>query len=230
MGERVVAQHDPKLDPAQLYERGWSADQMIGTEARDVHGEPIGTVRDLIVDQEGLVRRAVIGVSGVLGVGERYIGVPWNELDIGHGMAYVQTAVREEHLPEFSLFTGIEDDVAMGRGDWRVNELIGEFASLEDVERYGIVSDVIFDERGQAQAVVVARGAGWWGGPDWYAFPYVGFDPAAAAYPLPYSSDEIGALARFDYLRFGQLSPHATAAAAGSTVMPRAPDSEGARR
>ncbi|HVL35538.1 MAG TPA: PRC-barrel domain-containing protein, partial [Burkholderiales bacterium] len=205
LGERLTLESAPPL--AELYAGGWSAEQMIGTAARGAAGEDIGTVRDLVVSPAGLVERVVVGASGLFGLGQRFVDVPWNEVRIGPAMAYVQTPVRAENVREFSLFTGLENEVRMAPGAWRVNELLGEFASLEDVERYGIVSDVIFDERGQARAVIVARGAGWWGGPDWYAFPYVGFDRAADAYPLPYRSADIGALPRFDYVELSELSP-----------------------
>ncbi|HVL36325.1 MAG TPA: PRC-barrel domain-containing protein, partial [Burkholderiales bacterium] len=194
------------LDVEGLYRGGISADQMLRTRVLDVNDEPIGEVRDLILDPRGSVRRVVIGVSGLLRVGERYLGIPWNEVTIGPDMQFVRVPVREDNLPEFSLFTGVEDDVAFREGDWRLQRLLGSYARLEDLPRFGLVADVILDERGAAQAVIVDRGAGWWGAAGWHAFPYTEFDPAAPTYRLPYRADQIGALPRFDYVELGRLS------------------------
>jgi sporulation protein YlmC with PRC-barrel domain len=190
----------------QLYRNAFSAEELLGTEVRDVNGEPIGEVRDLIVEREGDIDRMVVAVSGVLGIGERYLGVPWNEIDIARDMRYVQVPVRADNLPEFSLFTGVQDDVPMHAGHWRINQLLGDYASLRDVARFGLVTDVIFDRQGTARAVIVDRGAGWWGGAGWYAFPYAGYDRKARTYELPYRGDVIGALPRFDYVELGRLS------------------------
>ncbi|HEX5768592.1 MAG TPA: hypothetical protein VFX94_10190 [Burkholderiales bacterium] len=95
-----------------------------------------------------------------------------------------------------------------------MNELIGDYVSLKDVPRYGIVTDVIFSDQGKARAVVVHRGAADFGAPGPFAYPYPhgGFDPRAYDYPLPYSSAEIGRFGRFDYVKLGELSRFASRA------------------
>ncbi len=52
-----------------------------------------------------------------------------------------------------------------------MNELIGDYVSLKDVPRYGIVTDVIFSDQGKARAVVVHRGAADFGAPGPFAYP-----------------------------------------------------------
>jgi sporulation protein YlmC with PRC-barrel domain len=59
------------------------ADQLRGSEVRDAQGQEIGTLRKLIIDkEEGKVTHAVIGVGGVLGIGERERVVEWDKLEI----------------------------------------------------------------------------------------------------------------------------------------------------
>jgi hypothetical protein len=89
-----------------------------------------------------------------------------------------------------------------------VNELIGDQARLKDVRRFGYVTDVVFDNRGRAQAVVVRRGAGIWGAAGTYAYPYSGYYPEEYAYPLPFGAGELASFGEFDYIELGRSSQY----------------------
>jgi hypothetical protein len=110
----------------------------------------------------------------------------------------------------YSLFGRVPhgEDVPAALTSWRVNELLGDYASLSDVPRYGIVSDLIFDSTGKAKAVIVRRAPAW-GGPGLYAYPFTGYFPASYAYPLPYRRQEVVALRPFDYAELGRRSMYA---------------------
>jgi len=58
----------------------WRTSEMKGTDVYNDRNEKIGTVDDVLLDQHGSVKGVVIGVGGFLGVGERNIAVPFNEL------------------------------------------------------------------------------------------------------------------------------------------------------
>ena len=54
---------------------------IIGTKIKNAEGKDIGEVDSLIVDpQSGKVTHAVVGLGGVLGVGEKKVVVPWSDL------------------------------------------------------------------------------------------------------------------------------------------------------
>lgn len=192
---------------ADLYRDNWSAREMIDAPVRAANGERIGDVKDIIVDRNGSISKVVVEVGGFFELGDQHIGVPWKDIKIGEDMAFVQVPLREVEQGTYSLFGEVPqgEDVPAALTSWRVNELIGDYAALADVPRYGLVTDVIFDSRGRAQSVVVDR-AGYWGGYGLYAYPFTGFHAAAYAHPLPYRSETVVALRPFDYSRLDEQS------------------------
>ena len=56
------------------------AQSVLGKEVRSAADENMGRIVDVIVDETGQVRAAVIDFGGFLGVGSRKIAVDWNAL------------------------------------------------------------------------------------------------------------------------------------------------------
>ena len=199
------------------YHSGLSASEMLDKPVLGESGERIGDVKDIIVDRDGQISKLVVEVGGFFEIGDQHIGVPWQCVTIGQDMQFVQVPLQEVRSGTYSLFGRVPqgERVPAPLTSWRVNELIGDYASLSDVPRYGIVSDVIFDATGKAKAVVVRRAPAW-GGHGLYAFPFTGYYPAAVTHPLPYARETVVALPSFDYGQLGRQSLYAGTNAAGS--------------
>lgn len=60
----------------------WLATTLIGTEVRGAADEDLGEVNDVLMDRNGNVVGAVIGVGGFLGIGEKDVAVPFNALEL----------------------------------------------------------------------------------------------------------------------------------------------------
>jgi sporulation protein YlmC with PRC-barrel domain len=60
----------------------WRGSKLIGTKVMGAGNKSIGEVTDLILDEKGNVQAAVIGVGGFLGMGEKNVAVPFNNLNI----------------------------------------------------------------------------------------------------------------------------------------------------
>lgn len=57
------------------------ANSLLGEEVRSQAGEDsAGTINDLVIDEDGQVIAAVVGIGGLLGIGERNVAVSWDEL------------------------------------------------------------------------------------------------------------------------------------------------------
>jgi sporulation protein YlmC with PRC-barrel domain len=77
-------------DEARETEQRWTPDagkiqsqKLVGTNVKDAEGNNLGSVKNLIVDQEeGQITHVVIGVGGFLGIGERERVVEWDQLNI----------------------------------------------------------------------------------------------------------------------------------------------------
>lgn len=196
-----------------LYQNSWSADQMIGADVRTREGMEIGEVKDIIVGDDGTISKVVVEVGGFLEIGDQHIGVPWRDVRLGSRMSWISVPLVEVENGTYSLYGRIPqgENVQGAPGTWRVNELIGDYANLSDVPRYGLVADVLFNSDGKATAVVVDRARGPWGPYGYYAYPYRGYDAQARTYALPYASSQVVRLTPFDYRRFGDENPYANA-------------------
>lgn len=49
---------------------------------RNAAGEVVGDVNDLLIDKSGRIVNVVLGVGGVLGIGERQVVIPFSDLSI----------------------------------------------------------------------------------------------------------------------------------------------------
>lgn len=82
-------------------------DWVLGARVKSPDGGPIGSIEDLILDQEeGSVTAAVVSVGGFLGFGARQIAVDWSELEINYdGNEVTLDITRDEadEAPEYSF-------------------------------------------------------------------------------------------------------------------------------
>jgi hypothetical protein len=58
----------------------WRASNLIGSSIRNAANEPIGDINDLLIGADGEVSAVVVGVGGFLGIGEKNVALPFNEL------------------------------------------------------------------------------------------------------------------------------------------------------
>ena len=60
----------------------WLGSDLIGSKVVNNANETIGEIEDILVDQNGTIQAAVIGVGGFLGIGEKDVAVSFKELKI----------------------------------------------------------------------------------------------------------------------------------------------------
>jgi len=60
----------------------WRSSKLVGASVYGPDDKSIGSIDDLIVDQQGAIKAAVIGVGGFLGVGQKDVAVPFDALKI----------------------------------------------------------------------------------------------------------------------------------------------------
>ena len=59
----------------------WRTSKMIGLNVFNNSNEKIGAISELIVDRSGKLQAAVVGAGGFLGLGERDVAVPYDQID-----------------------------------------------------------------------------------------------------------------------------------------------------
>jgi hypothetical protein len=84
--------------------KGWRASKLIGSGIMNDQNERIGSLDELIVDQENVLF-AVLQVGGFLGIGGHLVAVPYKSLVLDHpgGKVVLPGATKDQlkRLPEF---------------------------------------------------------------------------------------------------------------------------------
>lgn len=63
------------------------ASALTGLNVRNMQGEKLGTINELVVDvRTGKIAYAALSVGGVLGIGDKLFAVPFGDLKFDHGM------------------------------------------------------------------------------------------------------------------------------------------------
>jgi len=69
------------------------ASKVIGTAVYNDHNEKVGTVDDIVIPKQGGQVEAILSVGGFLGMGSKYVEVPYSELKFGNTTANSENEV-----------------------------------------------------------------------------------------------------------------------------------------
>ena len=96
-----------KVDPATLA-TGYRTSKVVGSTVVNEANETVGTIDDLIVTPNDKVPFAVLSVGGFLGMGSKYVVVPFSSLQVKTSKMVLPGATKDlpKALPEFKYNTG----------------------------------------------------------------------------------------------------------------------------
>jgi len=111
LGSPVLAQGTPqtvslmKVDPQSLA-TGYRTSKVGSTVVNEAN-ETVGTIDDLIVTPSEKVPFAVLSVGGFLGIGTKYVVVPFSSLEVNDKRMMLRAATKDslKSLPEFMYST-----------------------------------------------------------------------------------------------------------------------------
>ena len=83
----------------------WRTSKMDGLKVYNDANENIGSISDLLMDQSGNVKIAVIGVGGFLGMGEHMVAVPYDKLKFVNQPVSSTTAANTNARPATTTTT-----------------------------------------------------------------------------------------------------------------------------
>lgn len=179
------------LDPDLLYQ-GWRARPLLEQTARAKNdGRTIGTVRDLVIDGDGRATALVIEGGGPADLPEALYRVPWAEVDFTPGEDGVTVDVAGGgERSRYALFPGSEGVATLPR-EFRLNEILGDYARLQSGYGFGVVTDAVFTRDGRMSAVLVTRDVSAGGGTTAFAFRGLSgpWDPGWSYYGLPFVTE-----------------------------------------
>src|SRR5262249_5010940 len=58
----------------------YRASKLIGADVENPQGKNLGDIKDVVLDNQGQIRYAVLSFGGFMGMGEKYFAVPWPAL------------------------------------------------------------------------------------------------------------------------------------------------------
>ena len=108
LGGHAYAQGAPQtvaltqVDPSSLA-TGYRTSKVVGSLVVNEANDTIGTIDDLIVTPTNKVPYAVVSVGGFLGMGIRYVIVPYSAFDVNDKRMMLRGATKDslKALPEF---------------------------------------------------------------------------------------------------------------------------------
>src|SRR5689334_17484445 len=65
---------------ADAYHGDWRASKVVGLNVYNNNNDNIGSINDLLMDKNGAIKAAVIGVGGFLGMGEHLVAIPFDKI------------------------------------------------------------------------------------------------------------------------------------------------------
>jgi len=81
------------------------ASALIGASVKNPQGENLGKIDELVIDpQQAQVKTAVVSMGGLLGIGSKYVAVPWSEVkssDDGKTVIISKAKEELENAPEW---------------------------------------------------------------------------------------------------------------------------------
>jgi len=82
---------------------GYRTSKVVGSKVFNESGQAVGKIDDLIVTPSETVPFAVLSVGGFLGVGSKYVVVPYSALEVQDKKIVLHDATKEnlKNLPEF---------------------------------------------------------------------------------------------------------------------------------
>ncbi len=204
----VMAQNATEITPLTDYdatqiEGAWSADNMRVADVMGEDGDTVGYVQNLVMTPEGNVSHVIVETDNWFDLADRAIAVPWENVDLTPGEEGIMVPLDENEMNDFTLFA--DDSTMATEGEnYRASDVLDDYVTLNDGTGYGYVTDIIFDQGGALQSVVVSLDVSYGNVADGlYAYPYygpeMGYVPYGYDYNLRYDEDAVTDYQPFDY-------------------------------
>ena len=101
------AKEDKSSADATAILGGLAISDLYNRDVYDTKDQKIGSVKDGLFDQDGKLNSVILGVGGVLGLGEKDVGVPFNaiQIKVKDGKRYLVTELTKETLDAAPAYT-----------------------------------------------------------------------------------------------------------------------------
>jgi putative membrane protein len=80
-----------------------SIDEVLGSPVVNANGDEIAEIEDLVIDQNQ-THYAILSVGGFLGIGDKKVAIPLDQLQLGEDESYLMSAETEEQLEQMPAY------------------------------------------------------------------------------------------------------------------------------
>lgn len=110
-------------------QNSYKASELVGKSVKNLQGEDIGQIEELVIGSNGEVGYAVLSFGGFLGMGDKLFAVPWASLAQQPNREYLTLDIQPKNLEKAPGFNK-NDWPNMKEEKWKL--LIWEFYSTPD--------------------------------------------------------------------------------------------------
>ncbi len=97
--------------PSGTEQQGWvSVGEVLGAPVVNDKGDEVGEIKDVVMKDKAYY--AVLGVGGFLGIGDKDVAIPLDELKLGEDEAYLMSAQTEEQLEAMPAYEATQYEPA----------------------------------------------------------------------------------------------------------------------
>lgn len=83
---------------SESWYRNLSADDLIGKDVTNTKGDQVAEIDDVVMDPQTRRLYAILAVGGVMGMGQKHIAVPMNDLSLSNNNALLLSLASEQDL------------------------------------------------------------------------------------------------------------------------------------
>jgi sporulation protein YlmC with PRC-barrel domain len=129
----------------------------------DTAENKIGDVRDLVMNRDGDITTAVIGVGGFLGAGQKDIAIPFKELKITsrndkEWLVLNRTKDQLKSMPSYELRGRSVASSASSTGNWFASDIYKANVYDNAENKLGDITDLVMDPDGKIMTAVIGVG------------------------------------------------------------------------
>ena len=93
-------------------------EEILGVSVVNAADEEIGEINDLIVSRDGTVAGVVISVGGFLGIGDKLVGVAWDQVSVEPGAKVAYADMSKAQLEEAPAYKALDEIRAEQQAEW----------------------------------------------------------------------------------------------------------------
>ena len=86
---------EPPTVPQSQLQGDWRTSKVVGLNVYNDNNENVGSINELLMDKSGNIKAAVLSVGGFLGMGARYVAVPFDKIKFSNEpVSYAATSAK----------------------------------------------------------------------------------------------------------------------------------------